>query len=140
MNLTKIFTVSGKPGLFRLISQNSYGIVAESLLTGKTSTIFSKEPVSILDDICIYTVDGEIKLKEALRTIFIQNEAKPIHLDQPSGSDFRKFMLSIIPNYDQDKVYNSDIQKLIKWYNLLLEKNLVDAEPDPVEEKTTEEK
>ncbi|MDD4848213.1 MAG: DUF5606 domain-containing protein [Bacteroidales bacterium] len=141
MDLSKILMVSGKPGLFRLISQNQHGVVAESLLTGKTATIFSREPVSILNDICMYTNDGEIKLKEVLRTIYTKYEAQPITLTSTSGNILRKFMLEIVPDFDQEKVYNSDIQKLIKWYNLLLEKQLVDAEPDPEEEKTeTEEK
>lgn len=142
MDLTKILTVSGKPGLFRLISKNQQGIVAESLLTGKTSTIFARDPASVLDDISMYTVEDEIKLKEILKTIFVKLDAQPIKLANDSGSELRKFMLDIVPNYDQNRVYNSDIQKLIKWYNLLLEKNLIDNEPENEEEKeeTKEEK
>lgn len=140
MDLTKILTVSGKPGLFRLISKNQQGIVAESLLTGKTSTIFARDPASVLDDISMYTVEDEIKLKEILKTIFVKFDAQPIKLANDSGSELRKFMLDIVPNYDQNRVYNSDIQKLIKWYNLLLEKNLIDNEPENEEEETKEEK
>lgn len=139
MDLTKILAVSGRPGLYRLVSQASRGIIAEAITDGKKVTIFSTERISTLGEISIFTVENDVPLKEVFRTIFEKLEGKPAISHKSSANELRKFMEEMLPNYDEDRVYNSDIQKLINWYNLLVDKGLIDLEPDAEEESAKEE-
>jgi hypothetical protein len=143
MELKKILSVSGRPGLYQLIAQSSRGIVSESLLDGKRVTLFSHERISTLEEISIFTHENDMRLKDVLRIIFEKLEGKPAISHKSSGNELRTFMKQMLPDYDAERVYNSDIQKLVNWYNLLLEKNLIDNEPDeeePQEAENQEEK
>jgi hypothetical protein len=126
MDLTKILAVSGHPGLYRLIGQSPKGMVAESLLTEKKITLFAHERISALEEISIFTTENDLHLKDALKILFEKLEGKPAISHKSSANELKLFMENMIPNYDQERVYNSDIQKLISWYNLLLEKQLLD--------------
>ncbi|MDR0364777.1 MAG: DUF5606 domain-containing protein [Bacteroidales bacterium] len=140
MDLTKILAVSGRPGLYKMISQSPRGIVAEALTDGKKVTIFTHERISALEEISIFTVESDAPLKQVFRNIFEKLEGKQAISHKSSSSELRKFMKEALPDYDQDRVYNSDIQKLVNWYNLLVDKNLLDLEPDeaPEEDKPEE--
>lgn len=145
MDLTKILAVSGRPGLYKMISQSPRGIVAEGLADGKKITIFAHERISALEEISIFTIESDVRLKEVFRNIFEKTEGKPAISHKSPADELRKFMEEILPDYDPERVYNSDIQKLVNWYNLLVDKGLIDLEPDeePETEKpeeTTEEK
>jgi hypothetical protein len=138
MNLKKILAVSGRPGLYQIITQSSKGVVAENLLDGKKVTLFTHERMSALEEISIFTTESDMRLKDVLRIIFEKLEGKPAISHKASGNELRTFMEQMLPDYDAERVYNSDIQKLINWYNLLLEKNLIDNEPDEEEQQETE--
>jgi DNA primase len=135
MDLKKILVVSGRPGLYQLIAQSPRGIVSESLLDGKRVTLFSHERISALEEISIFTTEDDLRLKDVLRILFEKLEGKPAISHKSSANELRNFMEEMVPNYDADRVYNSDIQKLVNWYNLLLEKNLIDNEPDEEEQQ-----
>ncbi|MCL2041016.1 MAG: DUF5606 domain-containing protein [Bacteroidales bacterium] len=134
MDLKKILAVSGRPGLYQSIGQSPRGIVAESLLDGKKVTLFSHERISALEEISIFTHEDDVKLKDVLKIIFQKLEGKPALSPKSSGNELRTFMAEMLPDYDAERVYDSDIKRLVSWYNLLLEKNLVDNEPDEEQE------
>jgi len=138
MELKKILTVSGRPGLYQLIGQSPRGVVSESLLDGKRVTLFSHERISTLEEISIFTTENDMHLKDVLKILFQKLEGKPAISPKSSANELRNFMEEMLPNYDADRVYNSDIQKLVSWYNLLLEKNLIDNEPDEEEQQNSE--
>jgi len=138
MDLKKILAVSGRPGLYLMIAQSPRGIVSESLIDGKRVTLFSHERISVLEEISIFTHESDMRLKDVLKILFKKLEGKPTISHKSSGNELRIFMEEMIPNYDAERVYNSDIQKLVHWYNLLVEKNLIDDEPDEEEVQESE--
>lgn len=138
MKLDKILSIGGKPGLFRLMTQTRTGFVAESLIDGKKITVGFKSNVSVLSEIAIYTLDEEIPLSEVFQKIAekekggrtsIKHKAEKIALEE--------YFFEVLPNYDEDRVYASDIKKVIQWYNLLHDQGITDFS-DEDEKKTTE--
>lgn len=129
MDLTKILAISGKPGLYKMLSQTKAGFIVESLIDGKRFSVFAHERVSTLEEISIF-IDGDddMPLKEVLRKIFDKLEGKPGLDSGADGQALKSFFLETIPNYDQEKVYVSDMKKTLTWYNLLLEKELLEFE------------
>ena len=126
VELEKIITVSGKPGLFKVISGGKNVVIAESLLDGKRHPIHSSQKVSTLSDISMFTTEEDIALREVLENakIVFNGEAGPSH--KSSGKEIREAMLKVLPNYDQDRVYESDLKKFFQWYNLLQSKSMLD--------------
>ena len=126
VELEKIITVSGKPGLFKVISGGKNVVIAESLLDGKRHPIHSSQKVSTLSDISMFTTEEDIALREVLenaKNVF-NGEAGPSH--KSSGKEIREAMLKVLPNYDQNRVYESDLKKFFQWYNLLQSKSMLD--------------
>ena len=149
--LKTILSVSGKPGLFKLISNAKNMVIVESLTDKRRMPIYARDKVVSLGDIAMYTDDDEVPLSEILLTIeekenwgkaSVQSTAKP--------EELRQYFSEILPTYDRDRVYDSDIKKLINWYNLLVdsgysfkeekekEENQEKAESDEKTEKTEE--
>lgn len=140
MNLEAIISVSGKPGLYKVISKKKNGLVVESIPDGKKLNIFALDKVSALDDISIYTYEEDIPLKEVFTKLFkIENGKESIdHKDTPEV--LRAKMVQILPDFDQERVYISDLKKLFQWYNLLISAGLLKAEEVKEEKKIVEEK
>lgn len=131
--LDKIITVSGKGGLFKVISGGKNVVIAESISDGVRIPIHSSQKVSTLSDISMFTTDEDVPLREVLENAkeVFNGEQGPSH--KAEGKDIRKAMLEVLPTYDQDRVYESDLRKFFQWYNLLQSKNMLDFEA-PVEE------
>lgn len=140
MDLSKILSISGKPGLFNLIAQTSNGLVVESFLDGKKSTAFSHEKISTLEEISIYTDDEDTPLRDVLKSIFEKLGGKPALSSKSSSEELKAFFSEVLPNYDKENVYVSDIKKVINWYNLLQQKEMLDFTEEEVKEEKTEEK
>jgi hypothetical protein len=141
MNLKETLAISGHSGLFRFISQGRNGIVVESFTDKKRSFVPATTKVSSLDDIAVYTSDKEVALKDVFKSIFDKESGgKAITTKTASPDDLKKYMEKILPEYDRERVYVSDIKKMFSWYNILHENNLLnfDEEEKP-EEKSTEE-
>lgn len=119
MQLEKIISVSGKPGLFKLISQLRSGFIIEDITNGKKSNISNTSQVSLLDNIAMYTLDQEVPLFDVFENIAKTQDYKATINHKSSEADLRKFMETALPNYDADRVYISDIKKLAQWYNIL---------------------
>jgi len=125
MNLEKILAISGKPGLYALKVQTRTGFVAESLLDGKKITVGLRSNVSLLSEISMYTHTEEKPLAEIMRTIAIkENEGLAIS-HKESNEKLLEYFKEILPDYDEDRVYLSDIKKVLNWYNMLQTNGLV---------------
>lgn len=144
MNLEKILAISGKPGLYALKIQTRSGFVAESLLDGKKVTVGLRSNVSLLSEISMYTYDKEKPLVEVMRAIAEKENNGPALSHKEDNAKLTAYFLEILPDYDQDRVYPSDIKKVLNWYNMLQAKGLVSKEvpalaPKAKEEEVTEE-
>jgi hypothetical protein len=133
MNLDKILAISGKPGLFALKVQTRTGFVAESLLDGKKITVGLRSNVSLLTEVSMYTQSDEKPLVEVLRSIAKKENNGPTPAFKEDKALMAEYFLQILPDYDQERVYASDIKKVINWYNILQSKGLVSSE-EPVKE------
>jgi hypothetical protein len=139
MDLKEIMSVSGQSGLFRFISQGRNGIIVEAFSDKKRSFINASSKVSSLEDIAIFTSDEEVPLKQVLKSIFEVENGGPAPDPKSSPEELKAFMEKVLPTYDQERVYLSDIKKLVAWYNTLLALNMLSFEEEPAAEKTTEE-
>jgi hypothetical protein len=128
MTLDKILAITGKPGLFALKVQTRTGFVAESLLDGKKVTVGLKSNVSLLSEISVYTNTEEKPLTEIMRAIAIKEDNGPAISHKEDNAKLVAYFLEILPDYDQDRVYPSDIKKIVNWYNMLQAKGLVSKE------------
>ncbi|CAN1491426.1 Domain of unknown function DUF5606 [Flavobacteriaceae bacterium] len=139
MTLDKILAIAGKPGLFALKVQTRTGFVAESLLDGKKVTVGLKSNVSLLSEISVYTNTEEKPLTEIMRVIATKEDNGPAISHKEDNAKLVSYFLEILPDYDQDRVYPSDIKKIVNWYNMLQAKGLVSKEV-PVEAEVVAEK
>lgn len=133
MTLDKILAIAGKPGLFALKIQTRTGFVAESLIDGKKITVGLKSNVSLLSEISVYTYSEEKPLTEIMRTIAIKEDNGPAISHKEENSKLTAYFLEVLPDYDQERVYPSDIKKILNWYNMLQAKGLVSKEEPKIE-------
>jgi len=141
MNLKETLAISGHSGLFKFVSQGRNGIVVESFTDKKRSFVPATTKVSSLDDIAVYTSDKEIALKDVFKSIFEKESGgKAVDTKTASPDDLKKYMEKILPEYDRERVYVSDIKKMFTWYNILQENNLLSFEEEekPEEKAATE--
>lgn len=139
MSLEKVLSIAGKPGLYKLKTQTRNGFLAESLLDKKTINVSGRHNVSLLSEIAIYTLTEEIPLREVFRKIS-EKENGGEAIDHKSSKDaLEEYFFEILPDYDEDRVYASDIKKVIQWYNILLKNGMTDFS-EPKEEEKEEEK
>ncbi len=135
MSLQKILAISGKPGLFELKLQTRTGFVAESLLDGKKITVGMRSNVSLLSEIAVYTYNEEVKLAEVFKAIATkENEGASIS-HKEDNAVLLSYFREVMPEFDEDRVYPSDIKKIINWYNMLQPKGYVTLEALSQEEK-----
>lgn len=121
MGLDKILAISKKPGLYKLISPSRGGYIVQSILDQRQTFVKIDKSLSLLSEISIYTLESEIPLKEVFKTIFLKEEGKQTTVSPKSTKDdLEAYFFSILPNFDEDRVYSSDIKKVISWYNILL--------------------
>lgn len=139
MDLKEIMSVSGQSGLFRFISQGRNGIIVESFSDKKRSFINSSSKVSSLEDIAIFTSEEEVPLKQILKSIFEHENGGPAPDPKSSPDELKAYMEKILPTYDHERVYISDIKKLVTWYNTLLSLNMLSFEEEPAADKAAEE-
>ncbi|MCG9791081.1 DUF5606 family protein [Flavobacterium algicola] len=133
MNLEKILSISGKPGLYVLRVQTRTGFVAESLSDGKKITVNLKSNVSLLSEISIYTYDGEKPLTEIMNSIAAKHNYEKAISHKEDNETLLAYLREVLPDYDEDRVYASDVKKILNWYNTLQAKGL--AVETPAEEK-----
>ncbi len=128
MSLKKILAISGKPGLYHLKVQTRTGFVAESLLDGKKIAVGLKANVSLLSEIAVYTYEEEVRLNKIFETIAKKENNGPTISHKETDAVLKSYFREILPNFDEERVYASDIKKVINWYNLLHSKGLITPE------------
>jgi hypothetical protein len=138
--LKKILSISGKPGLFELVSQGKNMLVVESLKDKKRIPAYSHEKIISLGDIAIFTDEDEVSLKKVLVAINEKENGNKSSLDLKSKSDIlREYFATILPNFDRERVYPTDIKKIISWYNLLIETDKKEVFENNESEEVTKE-
>ena len=126
MGLDKILSVSGKPGLYKIVTQTRTGAIVESLVDKKRITVGAHSNISILSEIAIYTLTEEVPLREVLNKVKTKENGEKTSISHKDGKDaLEEYFFDVLPDYDEDRVYASDIKKIIQWYNLLQAKNLL---------------
>lgn len=140
MKLDKVLSISGKPGLYELKAQTRGGFVAESMLDGKKISVSMRHNVSLLSEIAIYTYSEEVPLREVFQKIFEKEDGKEAISHKESKAKLEEYLREVLPEYDEDRVYVSDIKKIIQWYNLLVSKGYTDfsKEDEEASEESSE--
>ena len=140
MNLAGIIAISGKPGLYKVIAQGKNNIIVESLEDKKRVPAYSSDRISALDDISIYTLAEDKPLREIYTDIYNKEKGGETISHKEDLSKLKKYLLEVLPNFDQERVYPSDIKKLFQWYNMMHKAGalLVDEEVKEAEAITEE--
>lgn len=134
MNLTGIIAISGKPGLYKVLAQGKNNIIVESLEDKKRVPAYASDRISALDDISIYTYDEDKPLKEIFISIFEKEKGKETISHKEDQNKLKAYLVEVLPNFDQERVYASDIKKIFQWYNLLLKAGALVQEEEEKEE------
>jgi hypothetical protein len=119
MNLTGIIAISGKPGLYKVLAQGKNNIIVESLEDKKRVPAYASDRISALDDISIYTYDEDKPLREIFTSIYEKESGKETISHKEDQNKLKAYLIEVLPNFDQERVYASDIKKIFQWYNLL---------------------
>ena len=135
MDLSKIISISGKPGLYTLIKQSRAGFIVESVETGKKTSVSSSNNVSLLSNVAMYTADTEVPLEEVFYKIAEKENIGLAISHKESGAKLHSYFAEVLPDYDKDRVYDSDLKKLFQWYNILQKGGLIDLDRPKVEEE-----
>lgn len=122
----KILSISGKPGLYKMIAQAKNGIIVESITDHKRFQVFAHDKVSALDEISVFTQGEDMPVKEIFRRIHEKTEAQPAPDPKADNKVIVRFFEEVVPEYDRERVYVSHMKKIFSWYNLVLEHNLID--------------
>ncbi|MBL6658787.1 MAG: DUF5606 domain-containing protein [Cryomorphaceae bacterium] len=125
MELRTVLSITGKPGLFKLVAQNKGGVVVESLLDGKRTSISASANVSSLGDIAIYTYEEEVPLREVFKAMSAVTGGKEALSHKSSKAELEDFFGEVLPKFDQERVYASDIKKIVQWFNILAKNELL---------------
>ncbi len=140
--LKKMLSVSGKPGLYKLVSQGKSMLIVEALTDGRRLPVYAREKIISLGDIAIYTDGDEVPLYEVLNSVKAKEEGKAassIDASRATPDELRAYMAEVLPNFDRERVYPTDIKRLLSWYNLLISAGITDFDPqESAEEEEVE--
>ncbi|WP_424494490.1 DUF5606 domain-containing protein [Salinimicrobium sp. GXAS 041] len=139
MELDKVLSISGKPGLYELKAQTRGGFIAESMMDGKKISVNMRHNVSLLSEIAVYTYTEEVPLREIFQKIKEKEDGGEAISHKESKAKLEEYFSEILPDYDVDRVYISDIKKIIQWYNLLINKGITEFGDSKKSEKTSDE-
>lgn len=133
--LSEILSITGRPGLYKLVSANKNMNIVESLGDGKRIPVYAQEKVVALSDVSIYTQSGDIPLREVFKKIKEKEGGQQVSLgSKPSGKELFVYLGEVLPDYSRDSVYAGDVKKMISWYNILTEHNIDLEEAEEAEE------
>lgn len=135
MTLDKIIAISGKPGIYELKTQTRGGFLTESLVDGKKLSVGLRHNVSVLSEIAIYTTTAEVPLREVFEKIKEKENGQATISHKVSKDELEEYFFNLIPDYDEDRVYASDIKKVVQWYNILQSKGITDFSETPSDEE-----
>lgn len=139
-----ILSISGKPGLYKLVSRGKMNLIVEAVdATHKRLPVFASDRVTSLNDIAMYTDQDDVPLTRILQTLFDKEQGKPASIDYKKcpSAELRAYFAQILPDFDRDRVHDSDIKKLLQWYNILVNNSITDfVDNDEAEESADEQK
>jgi hypothetical protein len=130
MNIKEILAISGKPGLYKLLSQGKNSIIVESLMDSKRFPVYEAHQISALEEISIYTETDDVPIKDVFQKMFDKLEGKEAMSHKSSAKELIAFFAEILPDFDRDRVYNSDIKKVFQWYNALCNSGYLEMEDE----------
>lgn len=138
MDLSKILAISGKPGLYKLVSRTKTGAIVESLTDGRRQPVFQSDRISSLNEISMFTTDEDYPLRKVFANMYVKENHQPVadSIKNSSKDALFAYFGEALPNIDTERVHLSDVKKAIAWYNLLLSKDLIDekADEEPTED------
>ncbi len=139
MEFNKIIAVTGKPGLYEILSQTKTGVIVKSIVDGKRFPITATHNVSLLENIAIYTYEEEVPLARVFKNIADKETGKEALSHKESANKLTEYFGEVLPNFDEERVYASNIKKVIQWYNTLAKANFDFTTLKETQETTTEE-
>lgn len=132
--IKQILSISGRPGLYKLVNQGKNMLIVESLATGKRTPAYAHDKVVSLGDISIYTPESDVPLSEVLNTIKEKNEGKEVDYKKMTDAELRQYFAEYLPDYDRDRVYTNDIRKVFAWYNQLIAAGVTEFKDNEIAE------
>jgi hypothetical protein len=139
MDLSGIISIAGMSGLYKVVAQTKNGLIVESLTDKKRVPVYATNKVSTLEDVRIYSTGDDVPLKDVLQKIY-DKEKGGLAIDNKSpDADLKKYFKTAFPNYDEDRVYVSDIKKVISWYNALHKQGLLEKKAEKAEDDKSKE-
>lgn len=136
--LKRILSIAGKPGLYRLVNQGKNMLIVENIATSKRLPAYARDKVVSLGDISMYTVEGDTPLTEVLENLKTKMDGKAIEVKTMDDHDVRALFSEVLPDFDQDRVYTTDIRKLYSWYNQLIVAGITEfKEEQPADDQET---
>lgn len=139
--LKNILAITGKPGLYKLVSRGTNMLIVESLVDGKRMPTYARDKIVSLAEVSMYTTGEDISLSEVLNALGKKYAFKAVELDAKKADNdaLRAFFAEVLPTFDRDRVYPSDIRKLITWYNILIQAGITDFAAEENNENNIEE-
>ena len=140
--LREILAITGKPGLYKLVSRGTNMLIVESLVDGKRMPTYARDKIVALSDVSMFTDSDDVPLSEVLTAAGKKEGLKAVAMDskKASNAELQAWFDDVLPNWDRDRVYPSDIRKLIQWYNILVNAGITDFSIQEEEEATEEAK
>lgn len=139
MDISGIISISGMSGLFKVVAQSKNGIIVESLTNNKRMPVYASQKVSALEDISIYSTGDDVPLKEVFQKIKEKHQSSQVILNSKADNkEIKTLFKEAFPEYDESRVFVSDMKKVFSWYNILLEKGYLDKESENTTEKAPE--
>ena len=126
--LREILAVTGKPGLYKLVSRGNNMLIVESLVDGKRMPTYARDKIVALSDVSMFTDGDDVPLSDVLTAAGKKEGLKPVAMDpkKATNPELQAWFDEVLPNWDRDRVYPSDIRKLIQWYNILVNAGITD--------------
>ena len=133
--LKTVLSISGRPGLYKLVSQGKNMLIVEAIGNGKRLPAYAHDKIISLGDIAIYTLEEDIPLAEVFDSIKEKNGGKTVDVKaMKNDKEIREYFATVLPDFDDERVYTNDIKKVFSWYNILVEAGMTDFKPAETEE------
>ena len=137
--LKTVLSISGRPGLYKLVSQGKNMLIVESIATGKRMPAYAHDKIISLGDIAIYTMEEDIPLADVFESIKVKNEGKAVDVKaMKSDKEIREYFATVLPEFDDERVYTNDIKKVFNWYNVLVAAGMTEFKSAEAEEANEE--
>jgi len=140
MDMKDIMAISGKPGLYKFVAHGRNAIIVENIETGKRTSAFSSEKINSLEEISVFTHEKDIPLKEVFKAIFDKEDGKESISPKSDPKELKEYFAEVVPDYNRERVYVSDIKKIISWYNLLQKNDMLSFPEEKEKAEESEEK